>query len=71
MLGQAFFWYWFGYLLLYRSIPTATSRVFYVLVSHAITMPVYLGPAESFPLRMLRTTMDVDCPAWLDFFLEG
>ena len=85
MLGQAFFWYWFGYLLLYRSIPTATSRILYVLVSHAITMPVHvqitlshfalstadLGPAESFPQRMLRTTMDVDCPAWLDFFHGG
>lgn len=32
---------------------------------------VDLGVAESFPQRMLRTTMDVDCPEWLDFFHGG
>jgi delta8-fatty-acid desaturase len=30
-----------------------------------------LGPQESFPQKMLRTTMDVDCPEWLDFFHGG
>jgi delta8-fatty-acid desaturase len=30
-----------------------------------------LGPQESFPQRMIRTTMDVDCPTWLDFFHGG
>jgi sphingolipid 8-(E)-desaturase len=85
MVGQVFFWYWFGYLVVYRSIPTAASRVLFVAISHAITMPVHvqitlshfamstadLGVAESFPQRMLRTTMDVDCPAWLDFVHGG
>ena len=30
-----------------------------------------LGVNESFPQRMLRTTMDVECPEWLDFFHGG
>ena len=83
--GQLFFWYWFGYLTVYNSIPTAWDRFIFVMVSHMITAPVHvqitlshfamstadLGVAESFPQRMLRTTMDVDCPAWLDFFHGG
>lgn len=83
--GQVFFWYWFGYGVVYRSIPTAGARLAFVLVSHMVTMPLHvqitlshfamstaeLGPAESFPQRMLRTTMDVDCPQWLDFFHGG
>ena len=83
--GQVFFWYWFGYLTVYKSIPTAGSRIAFVLISHMITAPVHvqitlshfamstadLGVAESFAQRMLRTTMDVDCPAWLDFVHGG
>lgn len=30
-----------------------------------------LGDAESFPQRQLRTTMDVECPEWLDFIHGG
>lgn len=85
MAGQLFFWTWFGYGVLYKSIPTAGLRVAYLLISHAITMPVHvqitlshfamstadLGVKESFPQRMLRTTMDVDCPPWLDFIHGG
>ena len=83
--GQLFFWYWFGYLTVYKSIPTAWSRFAFVMISHMVTAPVHvqitlshfamstadLGVDESFPQRMLRTTMDVDCPAWLDFFHGG
>ena len=29
------------------------------------------GEGESFPQHQLRTTMDVDCPAWLDFIHGG
>jgi len=85
MVGQAFFWYWFGYLTVYKSIPNGWDRFLFVMISHAVTMPVHvqitlshfamstadLGVAESFPQRMLRTTMDVDCPEWLDFFHGG
>jgi delta8-fatty-acid desaturase len=79
------YWCLFGYGLLWRSIPTWPLRVAFVLVSHIITMPLHvqitlshwamptadLGDAESFPQRQLRTTMDVDCPAWLDFIHGG
>jgi delta8-fatty-acid desaturase len=85
LAGQVFFWYWFGYIILYKSIPTASGRIIFVLVSHMVTMPVHaqitlshfsmstteLGPHESFPQKMLRTTMDIDCPQWLDFFHGG
>lgn len=83
--GQFFFWYWFGYLTVYRSIPSWSDRVAFVLVSHMVTMPLHvqitlshfamstadLGTRESFPQKMLRTTMDVDCPQWLDFIHGG
>lgn len=83
--GQIFFWSWFGYGILYKSIPTAWDRFVFVIVSHMLQSPLHvqitlshfamstadLGPAESFPQKMLRTTMDVDCPTWLDFFHGG
>ncbi|KAJ5630918.1 uncharacterized protein N7484_011018 [Penicillium longicatenatum] len=85
LAGQIFFWIWFGYGVVWLSIPSWWSRVAFVLISHMVTAPLHvqitlshyamstadLGPQESFPQRMLRTTMDVDCPAWLDFFHGG
>lgn len=82
---MACYWFLFGYCLLWRALPTWTIRVAFVLVSHIITMPLHvqitlshwgmstaeLGESESFPQRQLRTTMDVDCPAWLDFIHGG
>ncbi len=79
------YWYIFGYLILWRSIPTWTLRVAFVLVSHITTMPLHiqitlshwgmstadLGPTESFAQKQLRTTMDIDCPAWFDFVHGG
>ncbi|KAF9878217.1 fatty acid desaturase [Colletotrichum karsti] len=79
------FWYIFGYRLLICTLPTWPIRVAFVLISHIITMPLHvqitlshwgmstsdLGESESFPQRQLRTTMDVDCPAWLDFIHGG
>jgi delta8-fatty-acid desaturase len=84
MVGQVFFWAWFGYCVV-LSIPTWWDRVLFVVISHVVTSPIHvqitlshyamstsdLGPAESFPQKMLRTTMDVACPAWLDFFHGG
>ena len=83
--GQIFFWCWFGYGIVYKTIPTNSQRFAFVMISHMITMPVHaqitlshfsmstseLGPHESFPQKMLRTTMDIDCPQWLDFFHGG
>ncbi|KAI1332272.1 fatty acid/sphingolipid desaturase [Xylariaceae sp. FL0255] len=85
MGGQVFFWTWFGYGILYKTIPTNWERFAFLMVSHMVTMPVHtqiclshfamstsdLGPHESFAQKMLRTTMDIDCPAWLDFFHGG
>ncbi|KAL4782677.1 fatty acid desaturase-domain-containing protein [Aspergillus varians] len=85
LTGQVFFWIWFGYGVVYLSIPTWFDRVVFVLVSHMVTAPLHvqitlshygmstadLGVHESFPQKMLRTTMDVDCPPWLDFFHGG
>lgn len=83
--GHVFFWFWFGYLILYKTIPTASDRWLFVMVSHMVTGPLHvqitlshfamstadLGIHESFPQKMLRTTMDVDCPEWLDFLHGG
>ncbi|PGG99495.1 delta8-fatty-acid desaturase [Blastomyces parvus] len=85
LAGQVFFWTWFGYGVVYASIPTWTSRILFVLISHMVTAPLHvqitlshyamstadLGIHESFAQKMLRTTMDVDCPEWLDFFHGG
>ncbi|KAI9830243.1 MAG: hypothetical protein M1819_005770 [Sarea resinae] len=83
--GTIFFWTWFGYGVVYKTIPTNWGRFSFVMISHMVTMPVHvqitlshfamstaeLGEHESFPQKMLRTTMDVDCPQWLDFFHGG
>ncbi|RDW89968.1 Fatty acid desaturase [Aspergillus mulundensis] len=91
--GLVFFWYWFGYRTIYLSIPSWSSRVTFLLVSHVATAPLHVQLTlshfamstdtantsisisgklhESFPQRMLRATMDVDCPPWLDFFHGG
>jgi len=85
LVGQAVFWYWYGYVVVYRSIPTLSSRLVFFMVSHMAAAPLHvqltlshfamstadLGPRESFPQRVLRTTMDVDSPPWLDFFHGG
>lgn len=83
--GQIFFWIWFGYGLVYKSLPDGWTRFMFIMVSHITASPLHvqivlshfamstadLGPQESFAQRMLRTTMDVDCPEWLDFFHGG
>ncbi|KAF3919483.1 hypothetical protein ABW20_dc0100314 [Dactylellina cionopaga] len=83
--GMFVFWTWYGYGVVCKSIPTNSERVWFVLISHMITAPLHVqitlshfamdtsdfGVTESFPQKMLRTTMDVDCPTWLDFFHGG
>ncbi|KAI0098833.1 fatty acid desaturase-domain-containing protein [Nemania sp. FL0031] len=85
IIGQLFFWTWFGYGILYKTLPTNWDRFVFFLISHVVPMPVHaqiclshfamstsdMGPHESFPQKMLRTTMDIDCPTWLDFFHGG
>lgn len=85
LLGQAVFWTWYGYGVLYKSIESPWMRVAYFFVSQMVPMPLHvqitlshfamstadLGTTESFPQKMMRTTMDVDCPEWLDWFHGG
>ena len=85
LAGNVFFWLWFGYGIMYKTIPTTSGRWAFLMVSHMVTAPLHvqitlshfamstadLGIDESFPQRMLRTTMDVECPQWLDFFHGG
>ncbi|EER25550.1 linoleoyl-CoA desaturase, putative [Coccidioides posadasii C735 delta SOWgp] len=85
VVGQVFFWAWYGYGVVYLNIPDWRNRLVFILVSHMVQGPLHvqitlshfamstadLGVHESFPQKMLRTTMDVDCPTWLDFFHGG
>ncbi len=85
IVGQIFFWTWFGYYIVYLCIPTWSARLGFVLLSHAITMPLHVqftlshfamsttprGIQEPWVLQQLRTTMDVDCPPWMDWFHGG
>lgn len=84
LAGLSFFFYWFFWLVV-GSVEGRWNKFLYVVVSHVCTMLVHvqitlshfamstadLGVSESFPSRQLRTTMDVDCPAWLDFLHGG
>ncbi|EGW31500.1 uncharacterized protein SPAPADRAFT_140050 [Spathaspora passalidarum NRRL Y-27907] len=85
LMGMSFFFYWFFYLLVFKSIDGGWNRFNYVMVSHITTMLVHvqitlshfamstsdLGVSESFVSRQVRTTMDVDCPEWFDFVHGG
>ncbi|ROV90036.1 hypothetical protein VSDG_08414 [Cytospora chrysosperma] len=82
---MACYWFLFGYVLVWRTLPDWPTRVAFVMISHAITILLHvqitlshwgmptsdLGPTESFAQRQLRTTLDVDCPEWLDFLHGG
>lgn len=84
LAGLSFFFYWFFYLVV-GGIEGGWNKFVYVMVSHMSTMLVHvqitlshfamstsdLGVSESFPSRQLRTSMDVDCPEWLDFLHGG
>lgn len=84
LAGLSFFTYWFFYLLI-GSLPTKWDKFQYIMVSHIATMIVHVqitlshfamstsdfGTSESFVSRQLRTTMDVSCPEWFDFFHGG
>lgn len=83
LFGITCFFIWFGALL--STLPTWKIRLAYLCVSYMLTFPLHVqitlshfgmstedkGPNEPFPAKMLRTTMDVDCPTWLDWFHGG
>jgi len=82
--GLAWFAYWFCYRTI-ASLPSWRLRIAYVLISHILTSPLHvqivlshfaqstedLGLSESFASRQIRTTMDVQCPPYLDFLHGG
>ena len=79
------YWFLFGYVLVLHTLPDWPTRVAFVLASHLSTMLLHvqitlshwgmptcdLGDDESFAQKQLRTTMDVDCPKWLDWLHGG
>lgn len=83
LFGITCFFIWYGALL--STLPTWNIRLAYLFVSYMLTFPLHVqitlshfgmstedkGPNEPFPAKMLRTTMDVDCPEWLDWFHGG
>lgn len=85
LAGLSFFFFWYFGLLVGNTLDLNWDRFVFVMVSHIATMLVHvqitlshfamstadLGLSESFPLRQIRTTMDVDCPEWLDFLHGG
>ncbi|EGV65053.1 Delta 8 Fatty Acid Desaturase [Yamadazyma tenuis] len=84
-VGLSFFSYWYFYLMVYKNLNTNWERFSFLMISNIASFIVHvqitlshfamstsdLGVSESFPMRQLRTTMDVDCPEWLDFFHGG
>ncbi|KAF3031625.1 hypothetical protein E8E12_002535, partial [Didymella heteroderae] len=85
LVFMACFWLLFAYLLVWRTLPSWSVRAAFVAVSHMATMLLHaqftlsrwgmstsdLGPLESFAQHQLRTTMDIECPPWLDWFYGG
>lgn len=85
IVGMLGYWFLFGYSLCWRTLPDWPTRIAFVLISHTSTallhvqitlshwgMPTCeLGENESFAHKQLRTTMDVECPAWLDWLHGG
>lgn len=84
-VGLSFFTYWYFYLWCYKLIDTNGDRFKFLFLSNFASFIVHVqitlshfamstadyGVSESFVMRQLRTTMDVDCPKWFDFFHGG
>jgi delta8-fatty-acid desaturase len=83
--GIAFFVLWYWYFLVFQCIPTWPQRLVYVYLCHACTVILHLQITlshfamsteadeddELFVVKALRTTMNVDCPEWFDWFHGG
>ncbi|KAJ3071876.1 hypothetical protein HDU98_004682 [Podochytrium sp. JEL0797] len=83
IVGVVFFWSW--YLTLLSTLKSTPGLiVMHILVSHMFTvllhvqitlshfgMPTDIVDNETFAEMALRTSMDVDCPRWLDWFHGG
>lgn len=61
-----------GQFLAFHRCPSSLTVVrLQIVLSHFGQSTEDLGPVESFPHRQLRTTMDVDCPTYLDWMHGG
>eukprot|EP00540_Astrosyne_radiata_P006953 CAMPEP_0116866174 /NCGR_PEP_ID=MMETSP0418-20121206/25880_1 /TAXON_ID=1158023 /ORGANISM="Astrosyne radiata, Strain 13vi08-1A" /LENGTH=459 /DNA_ID=CAMNT_0004501775 /DNA_START=190 /DNA_END=1572 /DNA_ORIENTATION=+ len=84
IMGLVIFWTWYSTLLSY--LPNWGTMVMYVLISNCSTFVLHIQitlshfamcteefgqEGEPFPAHQLRTTMDVDCPRWMDWFHGG
>ncbi|KAJ3079115.1 hypothetical protein HK102_004020 [Quaeritorhiza haematococci] len=81
--GYIGFWVWFCWLL--SHLPSWPAVFAYVFVSHAFTFWLHVQITishfgmptedaeedEAFAKKALRTTMDVECPTWMDWFHGG
>ena len=85
LAGLLLFATWFVALVCY--LPDSTSRIVFVLLSHGLagilhvqitlshfSMPVYTQPPlqkDPFVVHQLATSLDIDCPTWMDWFHGG
>ena len=83
IIGLLFFWTWFLWLL--STIPLPQNRIAFFLsallssfvlhlqinLSHFAMCTEPSDQNEEFVRHQLRTTLDVQCPAWLDWFHGG
>ena len=84
LTGLVVFWLW--YAALCRSLSTRSDVAIFVVASHCLSAVLHVqinmshwgmsteepaGGDEHFAAKALRTTMDVDCPEWLDWFHGG
>ncbi|KAJ1656689.1 hypothetical protein IWQ61_003784 [Dispira simplex] len=84
LTGIAVFWIW--YITFLSHFPSWRWALFHALLSHMFTVILHLQitlshfgmsttcpdpERECFAARQLRTTMDIDCPAWFDWFHGG
>ena len=85
VVGLVLFAMWFGSLV--SILPDIWHRCIFVLISHCLagvlhvqitlshfSMPVYTGDTlstDSFVEHQLNTSLDIDCPSWLDWFHGG
>ncbi|KAI3643577.1 hypothetical protein MP228_013132 [Amoeboaphelidium protococcarum] len=84
LCGMAFFWTWFGYFLV-GHIQGWGLRLMFLYLSHAFTAILHVQITlshfamstepehenEHFAVKAARTTMNVDCEEWMDWFHGG
>ncbi|KAK1964900.1 fatty acid/sphingolipid desaturase [Colletotrichum sublineola] len=65
--GQVFFWSWYGYGIVYKSIPNNVNRLVFVIISHVTVLPLHVQITLS---HFAMSTANLG-PQWVDFFHGG